>query len=170
MGKLEIVQHLYEYNEYANSRLLEVAAQLSESEQTRQLGAGASFGSLLATLAHIAGAQEVWLSRWVSGRNARPLLEAQALESLDDVRAAMEESHAGLRDLVAELTEDRLDEDLAYTPSSGGHQRRPLWQLMVHVANHGTYHRGEAAMALTALGHSPGDLDFSFWVRDRDAD
>jgi uncharacterized damage-inducible protein DinB len=166
MGKIEIVQHLYEYNEYANGRLLDFAANLTSEELQAEPGSGASFGSLLATLGHIAAGQEGWLERWTEGQNRRSVLEA-TVNSLDDVRASLDQSHAGLRELVRTLTEQRLDEDLVYRDSAGVEYKRRLWHVMVHLVNHGTYHRGEAAMALTALGHSPGDLDFSLWISDR---
>jgi uncharacterized damage-inducible protein DinB len=57
----------------------------------------------------------------------------------------------------------RSDEDLARryrrTGSDGTVVERELWLGMLHVANHGTQHRAEVAVMLTALGRSPGDLD-----------
>ena len=73
MSKLELVTHFYEYNEWANDRLLDVASGLSGDELGT--GRGASFGSILSSFAHIAAGQIVWLERWVGGENATPLLE-----------------------------------------------------------------------------------------------
>jgi uncharacterized damage-inducible protein DinB len=85
------------------------------------------------------------------------------MTTLDEVNALVDESHAGLREYVSIITEDAVESELDYSDSRGNQNRRPLWQLMTHVANHGTYHRGEIAGALTALGSSPGDLDFVLW-------
>jgi uncharacterized damage-inducible protein DinB len=161
MSKLGLITHFYEYNEWANDRCLDVASGLSAEEVGA--GRGASFGSILDSLAHVAAAQIVWLERWAGGENATPLAELQQMADLRTVRASFLTSHSGLREFVAGLTDDRLEAPLNFRDSRGAKYSRPLWQLMTHVANHGTYHRGEIAMMLTALGHSPGDLDFSFW-------
>ncbi len=161
MSKVELVRALYDYNEWANHRLLDTAARLSPDEFSRPQGA--SWGSVEANLAHIAGAQVVWLSRWHTGVNPVPLAEIHAITGIDRIRGLFDESHAGLRGFTASLSEDRLDSVLAYTDSRGTPYNRVLWQLMTHVANHGTYHRGEVAMALTALGHNPGDLDYVYF-------
>jgi uncharacterized damage-inducible protein DinB len=161
MGKLEMVKHLYEYNEWATTHLLDAAAPLSD-EQTRS-DRGASFASIQRFFAHIAAAEINWLQRWMVGQNQTPTLELQKMPDMDTVRASFLASHLGLREFIANLTEERLDAPLTYRDSSGTEQARPLWQLMTHVANHGTYHRGEIAMMLTDLGHSPGDIDFIFW-------
>ncbi len=65
MSKLEMIGALYGYNEWANGRVLEAASGLSEEEFRREMGA--SYGSVGASLAHIVGAQMVWLARWTTG-------------------------------------------------------------------------------------------------------
>jgi uncharacterized damage-inducible protein DinB len=60
------------------------------------------------------------------------------------------------------------DEDAArvyaQTLPNGADFRMPLWQMMLHVANHGTQHRSEVAAMLTSFGYSPGDLDLLFYL------
>lgn len=162
MSKLELIRHLYAYNEWANGHLLDVAAELD----TGQLAGpqGASFESVLGNMAHLAAAQVNWLERWRTGVNTESTVEmGESWKTLADLRQGFAGSHAGLSAYVGKLSEADVEGDLTYRDSRGAETRLPLWQLMTHVANHGTYHRGEVAMALTALGHSPGDLDFLYW-------
>jgi uncharacterized damage-inducible protein DinB len=65
---------------------------------------------------------------------------------------------------VDALTEDETGRVLERTDREGKTHRWLLWELMAHVANHGTQHRSEAAMTLTAVGRSPGDLDLLDFV------
>ncbi|MCH7616363.1 MAG: DinB family protein [Chloroflexi bacterium] len=161
MSKLDLITHFYEYNEWANNRLLDVASGLSGDELSA--GRGASFDSILGSFAHVAAAQVNWLERWVIGRNRVSTLELQKMPDMAAVRASFLASHGGLREFVGDLTDDRLEAPQEFRDSADSRQSYLLWQMMTHVANHGTYHRGEIAMMLTGLGHSPGDLDFGFW-------
>jgi uncharacterized damage-inducible protein DinB len=60
------------------------------------------------------------------------------------------------------LTDEDVIRVYAQTLPNGVELRMPLWQMMLHVANHGTQHRSEAAAMLTSFGHSPGNLDLLF--------
>ena len=83
------------------------------------------------------------------------------------LRARWREEETAIRDFVVKLTEPDLAHIIKYTQMRGGEGAEPLWQLMAHVVNHGTQHRTEAAALLTEYGHSPGDLDFIVFVRER---
>jgi uncharacterized damage-inducible protein DinB len=162
MSKLELLRDFYDYNEWANRRLLKVATGLGDDNVV--YSPGASLAGVVRTMAHVAAAQINWLERWQGGVNRVSAVElAATMRSADDLRTAFGRSHTGLREYIASLTDADLDRPLTYKDSRGDANERPLWQLMTHVANHGTYHRGEVAAELTALGHSPGDLDFVFW-------
>ena len=161
MSKLELIRGLYEYNEWANNHVLDAAAALTEDEFSHKQGA--SFESVEGNLAHIMGAQVIWLERWTGGSNTRPVLEFQKTRGLSTIREAFAESHDRLRAFVSSLIDDRLDEILAYKDSAGRPHERVIWKLMAHVVNHGTHHRAETGMLLERIGRSPGDMDYVYY-------
>jgi len=67
---------------------------------------------------------------------------------------------------VEMATQSQLDGILEYKTTRGQPYGEVLWRLMAHVVNHGTQHRGEAAALLTGMGHSPGDIDLLFFLRE----
>lgn len=166
MSKLELIRELYEYNDWANNHMLEAAKALTDEEFSRKQGA--SFESVEGNLAHIVGAQTVWLQRWTGGANPKPVLEFQKMRGLPSIREAFEKSHAELRSFLALLTEERLEKVLAYRDSAGNPYERPMWQLMSHVVNHGTHHRAETAMAMGLLGKPMRELDYTYFELERE--
>ena len=164
MGALEQIHALYEYNEWANGHVLEAASGLSQEELGRELGA--SFGSVQGNLQHIASAQAVWLARW-TGSQPVPPPQPEEGRVLNAIREAFQASHEGLRSFVESLNEDRPSQVISYVDTQGNPQERPLWQVMLHLANHGTHHRAEAALLLTSLGQPPRQLDYVFFELER---
>ena len=72
-----------------------------------------------------------------------------------------------MRAYLASLQDDDLDGLLRYTTDQGERRERVLWHCLLHVVNHGTQHRSEAAALLTEYGSSPGDLDFTVFLNEK---
>jgi uncharacterized damage-inducible protein DinB len=164
MSGLDQIRAVYGYNEWANGHVLDAASSLSEDDLARELGA--SFDSVAGNLSHIVFAQALWLSRW-RGEPFVPPPGPERGRALDTLRESFAASHDGLRAFVSSLTEDGLSREFSYVDTQGQRQRRVLWQAMLQVANHGTHHRAETAMALTTLGHPPRQLDYIFYEIER---
>jgi uncharacterized damage-inducible protein DinB len=162
----EVIRNLYDYNAWANARILETAAQLTP-EQLVAPG-GASFDSVRDTLVHTMGAQWLYLERW-HGRAPRTLPETTSFPHLTAIRARWDEIERETQRFVTTLDDARLAADLAYTNMQGERWTYPLWQQMIHQVNHATQHRSEAAVMLTQMGHSPGWLDLLYFVDLRNA-
>jgi uncharacterized damage-inducible protein DinB len=115
-------------------------------------------------LAHVAGAQVLWLTRW----RGEPWGELPADGApLDAIQDAYQSSHAELREFIASLSESDLEGTVRYRDTRGEQQEVTLWRAMLQVANHGTHHRAETALLLTALGHAPRQLDYVFYEIER---
>ena len=163
---LHHIQTLYQYNGWANRRVLDTAARLSV-EQLRQPGP-ASFESIHNTLVHTMAGQWVWLSRW-QGSSPKALFTPADFPDLAALRARWAEIEGDTQQFIATLDDTALAQPITYANTKGRQFSFPLWQLMLQQANHATQHRSEIAMLLTGFGHSPGWLDFIKYLTDPDS-
>jgi uncharacterized damage-inducible protein DinB len=94
------------------------------------------------------------------GRSPRGLPSAQevpTLEALEEKWSAVED---GQRTFVEGLTESRMSEIVSYVNVKGETWAYPLHEMLVHVVNHSTYHRGQVATMLRQLGKTPQSTDY----------
>jgi uncharacterized damage-inducible protein DinB len=75
------------------------------------------------------------------------------------LRARWDEVEREQADFVKGVSDESLAEVIGYVNTRSEEWRYPLWQMMQHVANHSTYHRGQAATMLRQLGKEPAPTD-----------
>ena len=154
---------LYDYNAWANHRVLDTCAALTAAQFTAGEGSSTAQPSIRDTLVHTMGAQAVWLARW-QGISGVTLPSPRDFPALADIRRHWDDVEARARAYVAAADETALRETLHYLNRRGEPFQYPRWQTMVHQVNHGTQHRAEIAALLTALRQSPGDLDLLVYL------
>src|SRR5271169_3522803 len=152
----EQIRLLFAYDSWANRRTLEACAALSPEQFTRDLGS--SFRSVRDTLAHILGAQWIWLERF-HGRTPASLLKADDFPDLALLRARWSEVERDLGAYVEGLSAADLEESYEYKDLKGNSHRSVRWHTLQHLANHGTYHRGQITTMLRQLGAKPVGTD-----------
>ena len=160
---MDDLRRLFEYNRWANLRILEAVEPLTSAELQREIPS--SFPSVLATLVHALGAEWVWLERW-KGVSPTALPDASGLDSVGAVRARWDEVWADQQELLAGLDEGDATRAVDYRLFSGAADTRPLGELMRHVVNHATYHRGQLVTMLRHLGRTPPSTDYVAWLRE----
>jgi uncharacterized damage-inducible protein DinB len=164
--KIADIQLVYDYNYWGRDRILAAAAQVT-AEQYAASGAF-PYGGLRGTLVHLLDAEKSWRHQFEYGEWIDELREAD-YPTLAQLQAAWHEEEAAMRAYLRRLTDDDLLGIVRYPTDSGAVRERVLWHCLVHVANHGTQHRAEAAALLTAYGQSPGDLDMTLFLNERAA-
>lgn len=155
---------LYDYNAWANRRALDAASALTKEQFTKPLGS--SFASVRDTLAHICGAEWVWLERF-QGRSPASLPDSAQYDDVGSLREKWAEQEARLLAFVGKLTQEDLNRVMEYKTLKFGVYRNPLWQSMQHLVNHGTYHRGQITTLLRQLGAQPILTDLMHFYRER---
>ena len=160
---LEELIDLFEYNRWANDRILEVARGLSEEEVERDLGS--SFPSIRATLAHMLSAEWIWLARWKGTSPTAPPADWD-LSTVAAIESRWREIHGERAELLASLDDDSLKAGLTYRNLKGDVFTNPLWQLLRHVINHATYHRGQLTTMLRQVGATPTSTDLVNYYRE----
>lgn len=164
------IQLLYEYDRWANNRVLQAVSALSDEQFTRDLGG--SYRSVRDTVVHIIGGAWVWLAYWkepdrssafVAELRVRrdALFNPDAFPNVAAVRLKWAEVEKEQAEFVNGVTNESLEEMLPFRTT----QVR-LAHLMQHVANHSSYHRGQVALMMRQLNAEPVATDFHVFLAE----
>jgi len=163
---LNDIRELYVYNRWANHRSLAAAAKLDNATFIRPMAN--RFSSVRDTLAHILSGEWIWLERW-NGISPTALLDAAAFPTVESLKVRWETVEQGYHEFLHSLSLARLQKNLAYINRAGQPYEYPLWQQMVHVVNHSSYHRGQVTTLLRQLGAQPIATDFLEYYDEKNA-
>jgi uncharacterized damage-inducible protein DinB len=160
----ELTRQLFDYNHWANQRALDAAAQLTDEQFAKPLGS--SFSSVRDTLVHICGGEWIWHERF-QGRSPSAIPNDSSIQTLAALREHWRPQAQKLLAFAGGVTQADLDRVLEYQTLNFGLYKNPLWQSLQHLANHGTYHRGQVATLLRQLGAKPILTDMMHFYRER---
>jgi uncharacterized damage-inducible protein DinB len=164
------IQLLYEYDRWANNRVLQAVSELSAEQFTRDLGG--SFRSVRDTLVHIIGGEWVWLAYWkevehspgllTDLRNRRDaLFNPVGFPNVPAVKLKWAEVEKLQVEFVNRVTNESLEKMLPFRTT-----QISLAHLMQHLANHSTYHRGQVVLMMRQLDAEPLATDFHVFLVD----
>ena len=148
------IRYLFDYDRWATERILARLDGVPDDVWARNDAVGErGLGSILI---HQLGAAQRWRNA-IQHSDVQPRPELEPLPSVDQLRSWWADEWAAVADWMPTITQGLLDHV---------EQGVAVWQMLAHVINHGTQHRSEAALILTEIGRSPGEIDMIFYVED----
>ena len=163
MNKSDILT-LFQYNAWANARVLNAASRVTIEQFLTP--SSFSYDDLRGTLVHTLFAEWIWRQRW-EGYSPTEWLMPEDFPDFESLHSRWQTEEKALIAFVENVSDSDLEKTIQYHRTGGELRENTLWHLMVHLVNHGTQHRSEAAAMLTEYGHSPGDIDFIIFLREQ---
>jgi uncharacterized damage-inducible protein DinB len=154
---METILKLFAYDEWANARILK-ALKSAPGQYEKAQG----------LLAHLLVSEKIWLLR-LKGEDTSQVDKSPEL-SLDECESLASEVRRDYVEHLSALSEGDLDSKMTYRNFAGTQFHTPLRDILMHVAQHGTYHRGQIALAIRAAGETPANTDFITFVREVSAE
>ena len=149
---LQDLSTLLDYHYWARDRMFEALEPLTPDQVNRDMGS--SFTSIRETVTHVYAAECAWYARW-QGASPTALLPSDQFPDLAAVRRAWAEHETKMGAFVDSLGGDGIARVFEYTLLSGASGSSPFWQMLQHVVNHASYHRGQVTTMLRQLGAQP---------------
>jgi len=157
-------ERMARYNAWANVRLYAMARALPDEKYRRNVGA--FFGSLHGTLNHLLVTDRIWMRRLTGEGDHPEKLNAIMFDELPGLEAARKLEDARIIRYVEGLAEAEVGKHLDYSTTKGAPQRNRVEEILAHLFNHQTHHRGQAHAILTVLGNpEPQSLDLMIMLR-----
>jgi len=161
----QYLTRLYEYNYWANARILDTVAQVTEGQLVQPMSP--HHGSLRGTLVHTLSAEWIWRTRCQEAIYPTAMFAETDFPTLVAVRTRWGEEEGHMWAYLDWLDDETLAQKMPYRTTGGTLQENNLGEILIHVVMHGMQHRAEMAMVLTDYGHSPGDIDLIMFVREQ---
>ena len=157
----ESMKDFYDYNTWANKKTLDTLEPLSPEQFTGPMGG--SFKSIRDTTVHIIGAEWIWWQRCI-GERPKGLLDPADFSDVAALRDRWREIDDGFQSLIKSAD---LDEQITYINRHGIQYTYSIGKILLHNANHSTYHRGQIVTLLRQIGAKPAVTDYLVYVDER---
>lgn len=150
-----------DYSAWASQRLMDAAAKLSQEELARDFKTADK--SVLETLVHVYAADRIWLTR-VRGEQRASFIDPEDRD-LAVLQKEWPRLHERWKAWMNNVSDDTVARVIAYKDTKGRDYSQPVWQIVLHLVNHGTHHRGQVSGFLRAMDHTPPPLDMIAYYR-----
>ncbi|WP_127530987.1 DinB family protein [Paenibacillus kobensis] len=154
----EWITQLYQYNVWANDRVLQHLQSLPANLFHQEVDLG--FRSIAEAVGHLAAADEVWFAR--IQEQAPPPLSARVFSDVEEARRHRDELQSRMRLF---LSNTDVQKRVTYSNTAGQSFTNSIAEIIQQVVNHGTYHRGNVTTILRSLGYNGTMTDFIAFIR-----
>jgi uncharacterized damage-inducible protein DinB len=145
----QLLQQYSSYNVWANKKILERLNQLSAEEVHKEIIS--SFPSVYKTVLHIMNTEYVWWQRLKLAEHIESYMENYN-GSFEELTARLSQLDKQWEEWVKEANEVNLTHTFAYQNNKKEQFKQPVYEMLVHLFNHQSYHRGQLVMMLRQLG------------------
>ncbi|MBO6584819.1 MAG: DinB family protein [Gracilimonas sp.] len=142
------LEKLFEYDRWANEKILQAIRELDESETKEEV---------TGLLSHILAAQQIWMNR-ITGKETA--VEIWPQFSIAEMSQIIQENIQKLKDLVAQS-----DNAITYQNSKGKEFGNVVGDILTHLIIHGQHHRAQIATLIRQAGQIPPGTDYIFFLR-----
>jgi uncharacterized damage-inducible protein DinB len=160
---MEYLDMLMRYKAWANELVFAAAAKLPEAELTapRKI----IFGNMLRTLNHVYAMDEVWRAHLEGRPHGYATRNPEDCPRFAELREAQRAMDAWWVDYANSLPEQKQEEMVSFRFIGGGPGSLTRRDILLHVANHGTYHRGNVASMMYQAGAQPPTTDLPVFLK-----
>jgi len=161
----ELMVSFASYNYWANQELTKTWLSLSAEQQEAEVKS--SFSSLKATVIHMWDAESIWWQRMKLQENIMVPSLTFHPTTQEGVNGLLLQSK-DWSDWVVQASAPQLEHVFSYQNTKKELFKQPIWQMLLHLFNHGTYHRGQLVTILRQLGQEKlPQTDFIYYTRSR---
>lgn len=153
--------HLFDYHVWANEQLIQHLKTLPSELLLQQVSS--VFPTIAHTIGHILAADETWFSRMESKPYHSSSIKVESISKIEDAEKISFNLYSELRNY---LLHTNLEDQIDYKNTKGQQYRNSKYEILQHLVNHGTYHRGNIAAMIRQMGHEGIATDYIKYVRN----